>query len=55
MVAGLLGPTEGRVDYDGQPVAGINRKVGYMTQKDTLLPWRDSPRRSPLGSVMYRK
>lgn len=41
MVAGLLGPTQGRVIYDGQPVAGLNRKVGYMTQKDTLLPWRD--------------
>jgi NitT/TauT family transport system ATP-binding protein len=41
MVAGLLGPTLGSVTYDGQPIAGLNRKVGYMTQKDTLLPWRD--------------
>src|ERR1700679_236262 len=41
MVAGLLGPTQGSVTYDGQPIAGLNRKVGYMTQKDTLLPWRD--------------
>ncbi|MGX1305417.1 NitT/TauT family transport system ATP-binding protein [Amorphus suaedae] len=40
MVAGLLKPTGGRVDYDGSPVEGPNTKVGYMTQKDTLLPWR---------------
>jgi NitT/TauT family transport system ATP-binding protein len=40
LVAGLLCPTEGRVIYDGQAVDGPNRKVGYLTQKDTLLPWR---------------
>lgn len=40
MVAGLLPPTEGNVTYDGAPVRGPNRRVGYMTQKDTLLPWR---------------
>jgi len=33
-------PTAGRVLYDGQEVTGPNRRVGYMTQKDTLLPWR---------------
>ena len=40
MVAGLLDPSEGTVDYDGAPVTGPNTRVGYMTQKDTLLPWR---------------
>jgi NitT/TauT family transport system ATP-binding protein len=40
MVAGLLKPTEGSVTYDGAPVSGPNVRVGYMTQKDTLLPWR---------------
>ena len=40
MVAGLLNPTQGTVAYDGKPVAGPNVRVGYMTQKDTLLPWR---------------
>jgi NitT/TauT family transport system ATP-binding protein len=40
MVAGLMRPTAGQVLYDGQPVTGPNRRVGYMTQKDTLLPWR---------------
>ena len=40
MVAGLMEPSQGAVFYDGTPVSGPNRKVGYMTQKDTLLPWR---------------
>jgi NitT/TauT family transport system ATP-binding protein len=40
MVAGLLRPNAGSVHYDGGPVRDLNRRVGYMTQKDTLLPWR---------------
>jgi NitT/TauT family transport system ATP-binding protein len=42
MIAGLLRPTSGDVFYDGAPVAAVNRQVGYMTQKDTLLPWRSA-------------
>ena len=41
MVAGLLAPSAGQVLYDGVPVLEPNRRVGYMTQKDTLLPWRN--------------
>lgn len=40
MISGLAPPTSGRVLYDGKPVEAINHRVGYMTQKDTLLPWR---------------
>ena len=40
LAAGLLRPTNGAVFYDEQPVTTLNRAVGYMTQKDTLLPWR---------------
>jgi NitT/TauT family transport system ATP-binding protein len=40
LIAGLLAPSAGTVLYDGQPVRDLNRLVGYMTQKDTLLPWR---------------
>jgi len=40
LVAGLLQPSEGQVLYNDQPVRDLNRQVGYMTQKDTLLPWR---------------
>src|SRR5436853_3049128 len=42
MIAGLMRPTTGQVIYDGQEVTGPNRRVGYMTQKDTLLPWRST-------------
>ncbi len=40
LVAGLLKPIRGEVLYANRPVNGINTRVGYMTQKDTLLPWR---------------
>jgi NitT/TauT family transport system ATP-binding protein len=40
LIAGLVRPSEGSVIYDGREVVGANTRVGYMTQKDTLLPWR---------------
>ncbi len=40
MVAGILEPTTGRIEHDGREVRGPNRAVGYMTQADSLLPWR---------------
>ncbi|MDB5650294.1 MAG: transporter ATP-binding protein [Hyphomicrobiales bacterium] len=40
MAAGLMKPTAGVVCYRGNPVTGLNRHVGYMTQSDHLLPWR---------------
>jgi NitT/TauT family transport system ATP-binding protein len=41
MVAGLYAPSKGRVIYKGAPVRDVNTDVGYMTQKDNLLPWRN--------------
>jgi NitT/TauT family transport system ATP-binding protein len=40
LVAGFLKPSSGEVLYDGKPVTGVNRDTGYLTQRDTLLPWR---------------
>jgi NitT/TauT family transport system ATP-binding protein len=40
MVAGLMKPSAGTIAYDGKLVAELNRRVGYMTQRDNLLPWR---------------
>ena len=40
LVAGLLRPIRGEVLYAGRAVNGLNTRTGYMTQKDTLLPWR---------------
>jgi NitT/TauT family transport system ATP-binding protein len=41
MVAGLYRPSNGQVIYDGCSVSDVNTDVGYMTQKDNLLPWRN--------------
>ena len=40
IVAGLLQPTGGRVFIDGVDATGTIGRVGYMLQKDLLLPWR---------------
>ena len=40
IVAGVPAPTTGRVLIDGEDVTGRSGHVGYMLQKDLLLPWR---------------
>ncbi len=40
IVAGLLQPTAGHVFIDGLDATGTIGRVGYMLQKDLLLPWR---------------
>src|SRR5260370_1188017 len=40
VIAGLLEPTGGRVLIDGMDATATIGRVGYMLQKDLLLPWR---------------
>lgn len=40
--AGLLAPSSGQVRVFGQPLAGINRRAGYMFQAEALMPWRSA-------------
>ena len=40
VIAGLLRPTSGSVRVDGTIVDGARGHIGYMLQKDLLLPWR---------------
>src|ERR1700749_1192795 len=40
VIAGLLEPSGGRVMFDGADATGTIGRVGYMLQKDLLLPWR---------------
>jgi NitT/TauT family transport system ATP-binding protein len=40
MIAGLYAPSSGSIVYKGVRVSDVNTDVGYMTQKDNLLPWR---------------
>jgi len=47
MAAGLVEPSSGRVRVFGEPLAGLNRRAGYMFQAESLMPWRTA-----LGNVM---
>ena len=40
LVAGTLTPSAGSVRFKGRTVEGVNRDVGYITQKNHCLPWR---------------
>src|SRR5262250_1940612 len=40
LIVGLLRSSFGRISFRGQPIDGICTKIGYVTQKDNLLPWR---------------
>jgi NitT/TauT family transport system ATP-binding protein len=41
MIAGLIEPTSGTIAFADGSVKRPRLDVGYMTQKETLLPWRD--------------
>ena len=49
VAAGLLKPTSGAVRIFGEPLAGINRRAGYMFQADALMPWRSALRNVTAG------
>lgn len=55
IVSGLIRPTEGRVLLDGKDVTGDTGHVGYMLQKDLLLPWRTVVGNIVLGASLRRK
>lgn len=40
IIAGLMPPSTGKVLADGENIVGKTGYVGYMLQKDMLLPWR---------------
>jgi NitT/TauT family transport system ATP-binding protein len=42
LLAGLSVPSTGTVETFGRPVAGVNRSVGFIFQRDALLPWRSA-------------
>ena len=39
LMAGLIAPSEGRIERDGQPLRGVNRDVAIVFQSFALLPW----------------
>src|SRR5712672_2409366 len=40
VAVGLLQPSAGAVRVFGEPLAGLNRKAGYLFQTEALMPWR---------------
>jgi NitT/TauT family transport system ATP-binding protein len=46
LLCGLIPPSWGKVHWRGRALAGMPERVGYMLQKDLLLPWRTA-----LGNV----
>ena len=32
--------TEGRIGLDGQPVDGVNQRLGFVFQRDAIFPWK---------------
>lgn len=49
MAAGLYLPSDGQVLVSGKVVTGPNSHVGFMLQKDLLLPWRTILRNASFG------
>lgn len=40
IMSGILQPTQGEVLLDGQPIRKGKHRIGYISQTETLLPWR---------------
>jgi NitT/TauT family transport system ATP-binding protein len=49
MICGLLAPSTGGVLWHGRELDGVPPNVGYMLQKDLLLPWRTAIENVMLG------
>jgi ABC-type nitrate/sulfonate/bicarbonate transport system ATPase subunit len=54
VISGLLQPTSGRVSLDGRAITGETGHVGYMLQKDLLVPWRTVVGNIVLGAALTR-
>jgi ABC-type nitrate/sulfonate/bicarbonate transport system ATPase subunit len=55
IVSGVLNPTQGTVAIDGNDVTNTPGHVGYMMQKDLLLPWKSTFENILLGISLTRK
>jgi NitT/TauT family transport system ATP-binding protein len=40
LLAGLSLPTSGSVTFEGRPLAGPRRRIGFVFQQANLMPWR---------------
>ena len=51
LLAGLTRPTSGVVPYRDEPLTRPRVEMGYLTQSDTLMPWRDVRRNIEMSMV----
>ena len=49
IMCGMFEPTKGEVLIDGEKIESTNHKIGYISQSDTLLPWRTIESNVALG------
>ncbi len=49
IMSGLLKPQSGVVKLDGKPLDKITPRIGYISQSDSLLPWRTALANVELG------
>lgn len=54
LLAGLSRPTSGTISLDGKPVSSVRRDVGFVFQRDALLPWK-TLRENVALSQRYRR
>jgi len=40
IIAGLIKPSSGQVSIFGEKLTGVNPRIGYMLQRDSLFEWR---------------
>jgi ABC-type nitrate/sulfonate/bicarbonate transport system ATPase subunit len=52
MLAGLVAPSTGRIILDGDEPRSLLGRVGYMPQRDLLMPWRSVLDNTTLGLEM---
>ena len=48
-MCGMFAPTKGEVLIDGESIEKSDHKIGYISQTDTLLPWRTIESNVALG------
>jgi sulfonate transport system ATP-binding protein len=49
LAAGLIAPSEGRIEVFGQPLLGLNPSAGYLFQSDALFPWKTALENVAIG------
>ena len=54
LICGLLPPSAGSVLWHGRELSGVPPRIGYMLQKDLLLPWRTALQNVTLGLEVKR-